>query len=104
MVRTIVARRTLCYKTGMNYVCHVPLELATAVDPQPRPRSVAGLPGFIRLRALPEGGRRFDLSFEVEGASERNAVDAAEELVPIYKEALERYDPKVLAPVMVEPK
>jgi len=86
---------------GVNYICHVPVELDSIAGPDPRPRAAVRLPGFIGVSALP-GTRRFDLAFEVEGSSEINASDAAEDLVPSFEEALERFNPRVLSPMVIE--
>lgn len=87
----------------MNYVCHVPIEVATPISMQdPDVRSIVGLPGFIRLGSVAGGDRTLDLEFEIEGGSNLDAADAAEEVVLSVEDALDRYRPRLLAQPAVQ--
>ena len=89
----------------MTYVVNVPLEVATPVsESDPDVRSISRLPGFVRLRQDARVRGRYELTFEVEGGSLRDAMDAAEELVVEYENALNAYHPTRLAAVATEAK
>lgn len=87
----------------MTYVVNVPLEVKTPVsEADPDVRSLRRLPGFISLQPAADSGRRYELSFEVEGGSVQDATDAADELLADYEGALDAYQPKLLAPLAPE--
>ncbi|MGH7861896.1 MAG: hypothetical protein ACREOS_06600 [Candidatus Dormibacteraceae bacterium] len=65
--------------------------------------AVDRIPGFLKMLPVEDDNRRFDLSFRVEGGSHVDARDAAEEIVFDCEDALERYYPKVLLPLVIEP-
>jgi hypothetical protein len=84
----------------MTYVVNVPLEVSTPIsESDPDVRSIRRLPGFLRFQNVGGHRRRYELSFEVEGGSLRDAMDAADELVLEYENALDAYGPKRLAEV-----
>ena len=84
----------------MTYVVNVPFEVATPIsESDPDVRSIRRLPGFVRLQQTSHEKRRFELTFEVEGGSLRDAMDAAEELLVEYQNALDAYRPRMLEAV-----
>jgi hypothetical protein len=82
----------------MTYVVNVPLEVATPLSElDPDVRSISRLPGFVRIRPVAPQQRRYELAFEVEAGSLRDAMDAADELLVEYENALDAYHPRLLA-------
>lgn len=87
----------------MTYAIKVPLELdRRPASSDPDVRSLSRLPGFVRLEQVALGQRRYELVFEVEGGSRRDAMDAAEEMLVEYENALGAYHPRLLATVAPE--
>jgi hypothetical protein len=84
----------------MTYVVNVPFEVETPVsESDPDVRSIRRLPGFVRLQQAAGEKGRYALTFEVEGGSLRDAMDAAEELLVEYENALDAYHPRWLEAV-----
>ena len=84
----------------MTYVISCPFEVRRNLsESDPDVRSVSRLPGFVRMEPVSGHAGRYELSFEVEAGSSRDARDAAEELVVEYMSALAAYDPRRLADV-----
>jgi hypothetical protein len=84
----------------MTYLSSVPFEVTKPLsDSDPDVRSVSRLPGFVRLE--PEAGHsgRFTLTVEVEAGSRRDAIDASDDLLVEYENALNAYHPRRLTAV-----
>jgi hypothetical protein len=89
----------------MTYRSTVALEVKSRLsDSDPDVRSISRLPGFVRLDPVAGNDGRYNLVFEVEGGSRRDAMDAADELVLEYENALSAYRPRRLAAVATEAK
>jgi hypothetical protein len=89
----------------MTYVVRVPFEVRTPLsESDPDVRSIARLPGFVRLEPVDRDGVRYELTVDIEGGSLRDAMDAAEELVVEYENALGAYHPRLLAGIAPEPR
>src|ERR1700737_3262755 len=89
----------------ITYLSTVPLEVSTRLsDSDPDVRSISRLPGFVRLEPVAGHDGRYNLVFEVEGGSRRDAMDAAEEMVVEYENALNAYHPRRLAALATEAK
>lgn len=90
----------MCYLTGMNFLCYVPIQLDTPIsEKDPDVRGIRRLPGFVRLDQAAVGSAWYELAFEVEGGSATDAADAAEEQILSYSDALNRYRPRLVAPM-----
>lgn len=88
----------------MKYVIKVPFEVSRPLtEGDSDVRSIARLPGFVRLGEVDRFNRRYELTLEVEGGSIRDAGDAAEELLVDYQSALGAYRPRLLAGIVPEP-
>jgi hypothetical protein len=84
----------------MTYVVTVPFDTNAPVsESDPDVRSLSRLPGFIGLKRIDGRYDRYELTYDVEGGSLRDAMDAADELLVEYENALGRYHPKMLATV-----
>lgn len=82
----------------MRFLSSVPLEVQIPLsDSDPDVRSISRLPGFVRLEPVAGHDGRYNLTFEVEGGSRRDAMDAADEMVVEYENALSAYQPRLLA-------
>jgi hypothetical protein len=82
----------------MTYVVEVPFEVSAPLSESDSDvRSITRLPGFVRLEQVDRDSRRYELTVEVEGGSLRDAMDAAEELLVDYQNALGAYRPRLLA-------
>lgn len=87
----------------MTYVIKVPFEVSGQLSPaDPDVRSIRRLPGFVRLEQVDRDGSRYELTVEVEAGSQRDAMDAAEELIIDYQSALAAYNPRLLASLAPE--
>ncbi len=87
----------------MKYVASVPLEVDKPIsDSNPDVRSIARIPGFIRLERAAGYAGRYTLTFEVEAGSKRDAIDASDELMVEFENALSAYHPRQLAAVAPE--
>jgi hypothetical protein len=87
----------------MTYVVTVPFEVGSALsEADSDVRSIVRLPGFVRLEQVDRDSSRYELTIEVEGGSVRDAMDAAEELVVEYENALAAYHPRQLAAIVPE--
>jgi len=87
----------------MTYVVNVPLEVAKPISASdPDVRSISRLPGYLGFHAVAGHKGRYELAFEVEAGSLRDAMDAAEELMVEYENALDAYHPMLLAAVAPE--
>jgi hypothetical protein len=87
----------------MTYVVKVPFEVSAPLSESDSDvRSVARLPGFVRLESVDRDGVRYELTIDVEAGSLRDAGDAAEELVVEYENALGAYRPRLLAAIAPE--
>jgi hypothetical protein len=87
----------------MTYEVRVPFEVTAPLDESdPDVRSIARLPGFVRLEAADGDRVRYELTLDVEGGSLRDAGDAAEELIVEYVDALGAYRPRLLAAIAPE--
>src|SRR2546430_14057207 len=99
----IFKRQSSCYGHGMTYVVTVPVGVGSALaEADPDVRSVVRLPGFVRLEQVDRDSSRYELTIEVEGGSVRDAMDAADELVVEYENALAVYPPRQLAAIAPE--
>ncbi len=84
----------------MTYVVTVPFDTDRPVsNSDPDVRSLPRLPGFVDLKTVDGRNDRYELTYEVEGGSLRDAMDAADELLVEYESALARYHPRMLATV-----
>jgi hypothetical protein len=87
----------------MKFLATVPLEVAKPLSASdPDVRSVSRLPGFIGLEPVEGHGGRYTLTFEVEAGSRRDAIDASDELMVEYENALDAYHPRQLSAVATE--
>jgi hypothetical protein len=87
----------------MNYQVRVPFEVSRPLsEGDPDVRSIARLPGFVRLEQLAPNGVRFELTLAIEAGSLRDAIDASEELLVEYENALGTYRVRRLAGVSPE--
>lgn len=87
----------------MTYVTRLPFEVRSLLDESdPDVRSISRLPGFVEIELVDRINHRYDLTVEVEAGSLRDAVDAAEELLVDYQDALGAYHPKPLAAIAPE--
>jgi len=87
----------------VKFLVSVPLEIhrqLSLLDPDVR--SITRIPGFIRLEQEVEHEVRFTLTFEVEAGSRRDAVDASDELMVEFENALSAYRPRQLAAAATE--
>jgi hypothetical protein len=88
----------------MRYVLKMPFEASAPLsESDPDVRSISRLPGFVGLELVDRDNCRYELTVEVEGGSLRDAVDAAEELLVDYRNALGAYRPRLLAGLAPEP-
>jgi hypothetical protein len=84
----------------MTYVATAPFEVDKPLSSSdPDVRSVSRLPGFVRLEPVSGHRGRYTLTFEVEGGSLRDSMDAADELLVEYENVLDAYHPKWLTEV-----
>jgi hypothetical protein len=89
----------------MTYVVKVPFEVRKPLSESDSDvRSIGRLPGFVRLEAVDRDGARYELTVEVDGGSLRDAMDAADELIVEYVDALGAYHPRLLAAIAPEPR
>lgn len=87
----------------MKYAASVPLETSKPIsESDPDVRSIARIPGFVRLERVAGYAGRYTLTFEVEAGSRRDALDASDELMVEFENALSAYHPKQLAAVATE--
>ena len=87
----------------MKFLVSVPLEIDRPLsESDPDVRSITRLPGFIRLEQATGHDRRYNLTFEVEAGSRRDAMDASDELIVEFENALSAYHPRQLAEVTPE--
>lgn len=89
----------------MTYVASVPFEVDKPLSSSdPDVRSISRLPGFVRLEPVAGHAGRYTLTFEVEGGSRRDAMDAADELMVEYENVMNAYHPRRLTAVATEAK
>ena len=87
----------------MKFLVSVPLEIDKPLSvSDPDVRSITRIPGFIRLEQTIERDDRFTLTFGVEAGSRRDAMDASDELMVEFENALNTYQPRQLAEVLPE--
>ena len=87
----------------MKFLVSVPLEIDRPLSQSdPDVRSITRVPGFIRLEQATGHDKRFTLTFEVEAGSRRDAMDASDELMVEFENALSAYHPRQLAEVATE--
>ncbi len=87
----------------MKFLVSVPLEIDRPLsESDPDVRSITRVPGFIRLEQVTGHDRRYNLTFEVEAGSRRDAMDASDELMVEFENALSAYHPRQLAEVTAE--
>ena len=87
----------------MKFLVSVPLEIDKPLSvSDPDVRSITRIPGFIRLEQAIGRDDRFTLTFEVEAGSRRDAMDASDELMVEFENALNAYRPRQLAEVLPE--
>jgi hypothetical protein len=87
----------------MKFLVSVPLEIDRPLsESDPDVRSIKRVPGFIRLEQATGHDGRYTLSFEVEAGSRRDAMDAGDELMVEFENALSAYQPRQLAEVAAE--
>jgi hypothetical protein len=87
----------------MKFLTSVPLEVARALSQSdPDVRSISRIPGFVRLEPVSGHAGRYTLTFEVEAGSRRDAIDASDELMVEFENALSFYQPRRLAEVATE--
>lgn len=87
----------------MTYVAAIPFEVDKPLsDSDPDVRSISRLPGFVRLEPVAGHRGRYTLTFEVEAGSLRDSMDAADELLVEYENAINAYHPRRLAAVATE--
>jgi len=81
----------------VTYLSSVPFEVNKPLsDSDPDVRSISRLPGFVRLEPVAGNSGRFTLTVEVEAGSRRDAIDASDDLLVEYENALNAYHPKRL--------
>lgn len=89
----------------MRYVTRLPFEVRELLrESDPDVRSIERLPGFVDIGLLDRSCNRYELTIEVEAGSLRDALDAAEELLVDYQDALASYHPRPLATIAPEPR
>jgi len=82
----------------MKYIFTVAFEVDRALSQtDPDVRWITRLPGYLGLERVPGQGARYELTFDVEGGSTRDARDAADEQLIEYQNALAAYHPRLLA-------
>ncbi|MDQ6771660.1 MAG: hypothetical protein M3024_01520 [Candidatus Dormibacteraeota bacterium] len=82
----------------MTYVVNAAFEVVTPISvSDPNVRSITRLPGFVKLESVSADNLRYELTVEVEGGSIRDVMDAAEDLIVEYQDALGAYRPRLLA-------
>jgi hypothetical protein len=87
----------------MKFLVSVPLEIDRPLSQSNSDvQSIRRIPGFIRLEQAVGHERRFTLIFEVEAGSRRDAMDASDELMVEYENALSAYHPRQLAAIAPE--
>jgi hypothetical protein len=87
----------------MKFLVSVPLEIDRPLSQSdPDVRSITRVPGFMRLEQATEHDGRYTLTFEVEAGSRRDAMDASDELMVEFENALSSYHPRQLAAVETE--
>jgi hypothetical protein len=87
----------------MKFLASVPLEIDRPLsESDPDVRSIKRIPGFIRLEQAEGHQDRYRLTFEVEAGSRRDAMDASDELMVEFENALSAYHPRQLASVATE--
>jgi hypothetical protein len=87
----------------MKFLVSVPLEINRPLsESDPDVRSITRVPGFIRLEQATGHDDRYTLTFEVEAGSRRDAMDAGDELMVEFENALSAYRPRQLAEVATE--
>ena len=87
----------------MTYVVRVPFEVSTPLSlSDPDVRSISRLPGFVQLELIDRDNSRYELTFEVEAGSVRDAGDASEELLVDYQDTLAAYRPRLLTGIAPE--
>ena len=87
----------------MKFLVSVPLEINRPLSQSdPDVRSIRRIPGFIRLEQAIEHDVRYTLTFEVEAGSRRDAMDAGDELMVEFENALSAYHPRQLAAIETE--
>jgi hypothetical protein len=87
----------------MKFLVSVPLEINRPLSQSdPDVRSITRIPGFIRLEQAVDYDDRYTLTFEVEAGSRRDAMDASDELMVEFENALTAYHPRQLAAVETE--
>src|SRR5260370_38759080 len=87
----------------MKFLVSVPLEIDRPLsESDPDVRSITRVPGFIRLEQATGHDYRYTLTFEVEAASRRDAMDAAAALMVASENALSAYHPRERAAITAE--
>jgi len=87
----------------MKFLVSVPLEIDKPLSQSdPDVRSITRVPGFIRLEQATGHEDRYTLTFEVEAGSRRDAMDASDELLVEFENALSAYGPRLLAELATE--
>ena len=87
----------------VKFLSSVPLEVARPLsNSDPDVRSITRLPGFVRLEPVSSHAGRYTLTFEVEAGSRRDAMDASDELLVEFENALNAYRPRLLAEVVTQ--
>ena len=87
----------------MKFLASVPLEIDRPLsESDPDVRSIKRIPGFIRLEQAEGHQDRYTLTFEVDAGSRRDAMDASDELMVEFENALSAYHPRQLASVATE--
>ncbi|HXC76110.1 MAG TPA: hypothetical protein VNU19_03575 [Candidatus Acidoferrum sp.] len=87
----------------MKFLVSVPLEIDRPLsESDPDVRSITRVPGFIRLEQATGHDGRYNLTFEVEAGSRRDAMDASDELMVEFENALNAYHPRQLSEVTAE--
>jgi hypothetical protein len=87
----------------MKFLSSVPLEVAKPLSSyDPDVRSISRLPGFVRLEPVAGHAGRYMLTFEVEAGSRRDAMDASDDLLVEFENALSSYRPRLLAELTTE--
>lgn len=82
----------------MTYVFNVAFEVDRPLSQSdPDVRWISRLPGYRSLERVSGQNARYELSFEVEAGSRRDATDAAEDELVEYRNALAAYHPMILS-------